>query len=139
MFCQKCGAELPDDAAKCGNCGAKMYPPDEIAKEIITEQDEAIDVRKKSGERALLFLACLLILAAALLYALDYFNVLDVGGFFVPDDEQSDAAAASSTYSHIFVSVEEQREINKLKLNHSMPASAISSTPRPTATPVITN
>ena len=139
MFCQKCGAELPDDAAKCGNCGAKMYPPDEIAKEIITEQDEAIDLRKKSHERALLIFACLLILAAALLYTLDYFNVLDVGGFFVPDDEPSEAVVTSSTYSYIFVSVEEQRELNQLKLNRSMPAAAISSTPRPTATPAITN
>ncbi|MBN2879060.1 MAG: zinc ribbon domain-containing protein [Clostridia bacterium] len=138
MFCQKCGAELPDDAAKCGNCGARMYPPDEIAKNIIAEQDEAGET-KKSGERTLLIFACLLIFAAALLYALDYFNVLDVGGFFVPDDEQSEAAETGSTYSDIFVSVEEQRELNQLKLNHSMPGSAISSTPRPTATPAITN
>jgi len=84
MFCQKCGAELPDDAAECTNCGTKMYPSNEIADEINIEQSESMDMRKKTRERILLTLACLLILAAAILYALDYFNVLAIREIFTP-------------------------------------------------------
>ncbi|MCM1524869.1 MAG: zinc ribbon domain-containing protein [Ruminococcus sp.] len=41
--CEVCGAEIPDDNAFCGKCGAKINRPDPVTIEENTPSEEVID------------------------------------------------------------------------------------------------
>ena len=86
MFCQKCGAELPDDADRCLNCGAGMYKTTEIEQEIELEGAYA---NKEARSKIILFIVILLILCGAALAIVSLFNIMDTS------DAGSNAAQSS--------------------------------------------
>lgn len=54
MFCQNCGAEIPDDAAFCSKCGEKIVLADEEAEaaaEIVPAEPETSAVEKPARKK----------------------------------------------------------------------------------------